>query len=72
MTQENELKNEDGCEPSAPVNCSATDDLGWLDKHWRYFMDGERIGDIFVREMSGFKYTSASQIIGLMRMGKKP
>ena len=72
MAEENGLKEKDGLQPSAPVIGSVMDDLSWLDKYWRYFMDGERIGDIFAREMNGFKYTSATQIIGLMKIGKKP
>lgn len=48
------------------------DDLDWLDKHWHHYMDGESVGTIFTREKSGFKYQNARQIIGLMRMGKKP
>ena len=43
------------------------DDLEYLNKYWHYALDGEWLGDIFYREMNGFKYKSAKEIIAMFR-----
>ncbi len=42
-------------------------DLEWLDTYWLFFHNGERVGEIFYREMNGFKYKSAKAIITMLR-----
>lgn len=47
------------------------DDLKWLNTYWHFYLEGERIGDIFYKEMNGFKYKSAKEIIAMFREKQK-
>jgi hypothetical protein len=41
--------------------------LEWLDKYWNYYIGEERVGQFFCREMSGYKFRSAKEIINHMK-----